>query len=359
MSRLNSPTITQRIKNFSASTLLLITTYLFYIVFPDFQKFTSKTVDIFSHHFVIGDALQVFCGIYCILLLIYYFSEKDPGVSKSIYCLQGTKKIFQNPVRVYREGLLKEEKLGILATLLKALFAPMMLASLLIFLSGLITNGVYLFTEPDLLQKGFLSIFNSYGFWFVFQLILFIDVCLFSMGYLVEIPRLKNTIRSVDPTLMGWAVALACYPPFNGLTSKILGWEPAHFPQFENPTIHIVANLTVLLLMVGYTSTAIALNFKASNLTHRGIISHGPYRFVRHPAYICKNVSWWIASMPALGAVLDTSLWSALLVFASGVGWTLIYLMRALTEEDHLRKVDGEYDEYCKKVPYRFIPGVI
>ena len=179
------------------------------------------------------------------------------------------------------------------------------------------------------------------------------------MGYLIEMPGLKNTIRSVDPTLMGWAVALACYPPFNGLTSKILGWEPAHFPQFENPAIHIAANLAVLLLMAGYTSTALALNFKASNLTHRGIISHGPYRFVRHPAYICKNISWWIASIPALSVVLETSLWSALLVFASGVGWTLIYLMRALTEEDHLRKVDSEYDAYCKKVRYRFIPGVI
>jgi protein-S-isoprenylcysteine O-methyltransferase Ste14 len=40
------------------------------------------------------------------------------------------------------------------------------------------------------------------------------------------------------------------------------------------------------------------------------------------------------------------------------LGWTLIYVLRALTEEDHLRSVDGEYAAYAAKVRYRFIPGV-
>ena len=33
-------------------------------------------------------------------------------------------------------------------------------------------------------------------------------------------------------------------------------------------------------------------------------------------------------------------------------------LLRALTEEDHLRRVDGEYAASAAKVRYRFIPGV-
>jgi protein-S-isoprenylcysteine O-methyltransferase Ste14 len=111
--------------------------------------------------------------------------------------------------------------------------------------------------------------------------------------------------------------------------------------------------------MAIYTSASIALNFKASNLTHRGIIARGPYRYIRHPAYVCKNLAWWIGLMPALLVALETSLTSTLMTFGSMFGWSVIYYMRALTEEDHLRSVDGEYDAYCQKVKYRFIPAVI
>ena len=34
-------------------------------------------------------------------------------------------------------------------------------------------------------------------------------------------------------------------------------------------------------------------------------------------------------------------------------------LLRALTEEDHLRSVDGDYAAYARRVRYRFIPGVV
>ena len=68
--------------------------------------------------------------------------------------------------------------------------------------------------------------------------------------------------------------------------------------------------------MAIYASASVALNFKASNLTHRGIIATGPYRFIRHPAYICKNMAWWIGSIPAVVAGFQASLWNALLVLS-------------------------------------------
>jgi protein-S-isoprenylcysteine O-methyltransferase Ste14 len=37
--------------------------------------------------------------------------------------------------------------------------------------------------------------------------------------------------------------------------------------------------------------------------------------------------------------------------------WTIIYFLRALTEEKHLNQ-DLEYVEYTKKVKYMFIPGI-
>ena len=35
-----------------------------------------------------------------------------------------------------------------------------------------------------------------------------------------------------------------------------------------------------------------------------------------------------------------------------------LYYLRALTEERHLSK-DPEYQDYMKRVPFRFIPGVV
>jgi protein-S-isoprenylcysteine O-methyltransferase Ste14 len=131
------------------------------------------------------------------------------------------------------------------------------------------------------------------------------------------------------------------------------------FPQFEIPAIHIMVNFMLLGLMAIYSYASVALNLKASNLTHRGIISSGPYRFIRHPAYTCKNLAWWIGSIPSLMVGLQTSLWDTVIIVSSVGGWTLIYTLRALTEEDHLRKIDNEYDRYCEKVKYRFIPGIL
>jgi protein-S-isoprenylcysteine O-methyltransferase Ste14 len=37
--------------------------------------------------------------------------------------------------------------------------------------------------------------------------------------------------------------------------------------------------------------------------------------------------------------------------------WSFIYFLRAVTEERHLSS-DPDYLAYCKRVPYRFIPGV-
>jgi protein-S-isoprenylcysteine O-methyltransferase Ste14 len=349
----------QRLANFGASFALILTTYLIYDLLPYYQTYTSEELHILSLHFVNRDVLQFVYVSYSILLLIYYLIEKSPQISKSIYCLRAIKRIITAPLDVYRGGLPAQERLSLLTILLKAFFAPLMVAWLTPHMVHMIDNGIYLATHLELLQNDFLAVFNYRGFWFLLQVILSLDVFFFTIGYLIELPGLKNQIRSVDPTLFGWAVALACYPPFNGLTSKILAWEPVDFPQFDTPAVHIMVNFLLLGLMAIYTSASVALNFKASNLTHRGIIATGPYRFIRHPAYACKNLAWWTGSIPALIAGIQTSLWSTVLVLSSVGGWTLIYTLRALTEEDHLRKIDEEYDRYCEKVKYRFIPGVL
>ena len=56
---------------------------------------------------------------------------------------------------------------------------------------------------------------------------------------------------------------------------------------------------------------------------------------------------------------LRQSNWDGIQALASVVGWSMLYVLRAVTEEDHLGGVDGEYAAYAAKVRYRFIPGIV
>ena len=93
-----------------------------------------------------------------------------------------------------------------------------------------------------------------------------------------------------------------------------------------------------------YASATIAFGFRFSNLTHRGILTHGPYRFSRHPAYLSKNLFWWISTVPVLstGSWIDAVRATLLISVVSGV-----YYWRARTEERHL-SLDPAYVEYSE-----------
>ena len=154
-------------------------------------------------------------------------------------------------------------------------------------------------------------------------------------------------MRSVEPTLLGWTVALVCYPPFNQVLGSNLGWYASDYVVYKGETITFILRLAVLLSYFIYVGATVALGTKCSNLTNRGIVSRFPYSIVRHPAYSAKNLSWWLTIIPVL---------SVTSVLVMGV-WTIIYMLRAFTEERHLLQ-DPDYQEYCKKVKYRFIPFV-
>jgi protein-S-isoprenylcysteine O-methyltransferase Ste14 len=347
----------QRARNFAASFVFVTCAFLAYRYSPH----SAGLRQLWNERLQVSgtQVLTVGCAAYSLLLLIFYCAEGSPRISKSILALRALRALATSPARTLREGLPYDDRLGLLTILLKGFFAPLMVLSLFDFTGTMIANGAYVVAHASAIRTDFLRVFNAHGFWFLFQLILFLDVLFFTVGYLVEHPALGNEIRSVDPTWLGWAVALACYPPLNGLTNKMLGWSATDFPQFGNPVLHVAVSSLLLILMAIYVSASVALNLKASNLTHRGIIDHGPYRFVRHPAYVCKNLAWWLGSIPAIATAWDQrSAVDALLVATSTAAWTGVYVLRAVTEEDHLRRVDGEYDAYRRKVRYRFVPRI-
>lgn len=222
---------------------------------------------------------------------------------------------------------------------IKAFFSPLMLA-FLIGNIGALARVIASFASGSMP----LSIQGVYPL--VIDAIFLLDVAIFLFGYLVESPYLGNLIRSSNPFLLAWLVALACYPPFNSLVGMLL--PTVNGPLlFSNPVVLGVLLVLQALLFAFYVSASVALGFKASNLTNRGIVTYGPYRIIRHPAYAAKNLAWFLQRLPYLTTTL----------VLTTIAWAVIYALRAVTEEWHLVE-EPKYREYMERVRYRFIPGI-
>ena len=102
----------------------------------------------------------------------------------------------------------------------------------------------------------------------------------------------------------------------------------------------------ILVLVAIYVWGTISFGGRFSNLTHRGIITRGPYRYLKHPAYLCKNLTWWLIDIPFLSSASwqDALRHCILLLLLNGIYW-----MRAVTEERHLSR-DPVYVAYSKWV---------
>ncbi len=287
---------------------------------------------------------------FLLLYLAYLLLREDILIEEErVYLIySGFKKIFHFIFidKIKKDLIIsKTEKVSVLFYFVKIVFTPIMI-NFLINNSRSLIQFLYSQNSFELTKA---NILGSY-FYLIFYFILVLDTAIFTFGYLFESSFLKNTVKSVEPTAFGWIVALICYPPFNDITGKIIGWYSSDFNDFGNTNINIAAGLLSLIAFSIYLWASIALGFKASNLTNRGIVSSGPYKYIRHPAYSAKNLSWWIMGIPFIKTY-------GFVAILSLVVWSFIYFMRALTEEKHLMK-DEMYIEYMKKTKYMFVPGI-
>jgi len=177
-----------------------------------------------------------------------------------------------------------------------------------------------------------------------------VDVQFATVGYLLTMKPLDAHIRTANPYLAGWVAALMCYPPFilmgddGPLNYHVNTADWAYWFEGQPGWLPIWGGILVLLTAV-YAWATVAFGLRFSNLTHRGILTHGPYSWTKHPAYVAKNAFWWLASMPFLvtsGNVTDGVRNTALMALVSGV-----YYWRAKTEEKHLL-TDPSYKDYAE-----------
>ena len=340
------------LKNYFSSLGLILMAYLIYTR-SDFHTWFiwwNVSIDIVNFSFPVVGIFYIVALLYIILLIPYYLLY--PNSSKARLALRSVKRVISWDIKQ-----VEAEKTAILAIIVKLFFIPLMLVWLTNHIANMINNLTKSYHDINLFSSDFLQFFNTHFFWTAFSLILFIDVLFFTLGYLIESPYFKNTIKSVEPTIIWWAVVVFCYPPFNNITSNYISWYSNDFPSFENPSIHIALNICILILMAIYASASWSLWLKASNLTNRWIITTGPYKYIRHPAYICKNIAWIIGGIPMIYLASQSPELSVFSVIIWLWAWSFIYYLRAMTEEGHL-SADPDYVEYKKQVPYKFIPKV-
>ena len=274
--------------------------------------------------------VKMFLGFVVLSIPYYLFTATRYSISKPLLFFRFCYKNIVAMSKGKFAAIEAEEKVAVLFTGVKLFFLPLMFQFLFQNYNDLI---------------GVLSVPWTYPFFLI--LLFTIDTAFFAFGYTFEFAFLKNKVRSVEPTFFGWLVCLLCYPPFNWKLGDVIPWGAADYVYFWNPTWDFVFKVLVIVLLVGYTAASVWLGPKASNLTNRGIVISGPYAIVRHPAYICKNSIWWLTMLPVMS-------WP---FFFGMLFWTVLYYFRAVTEERHLG-MDADYVEYCKKVKWRFVPGV-
>lgn len=194
---------------------------------------------------------------------------------------------------------------------------------------------------------------------FLITVLFLIDVAFATIGYMLTCKPLDAHIRSANPHVAGWVAALICYPPFVLMgsggpldyhrgTAEWSQWLAGH------PALLWLWGGMLVVLTGVYAWATVAFGLRFSNLTHRGIITHGPYRLSRHPAYLSKNLFWWCSVLPFLSV---SGNWVDALRNCTLLGITsAVYYWRAKTEEQHLSE-DPDYRAYHKwMAEHGFVP---
>jgi protein-S-isoprenylcysteine O-methyltransferase Ste14 len=296
---------------------------LAYWTFPEYQgSFYDPFYALFKQFWPGLIASTVF---YFILVDTLQKEPEDPYWQVGAYAWSG----FMDSSMLDR----KKVKNHYVGWLVKAYFFPLMYVWL--------TGNTHRIINFDLSQ---VSWGNLKMYDFLYDFIFFFDLLFATVGYVLSFRALDTHVRSAEPTMLGWTVALFCYEPFfRGLFEKYGG------NSFESwlagyPYLRQAWGAATIFLVLVYVLSTITFGARFSNLTNRGILTNGPYRFTKHPAYVSKNLSWWLTAVPFL--VMDGNVGAAIKRCLGLLLMNFIYFMRARTEERHLSR-DPTYVQYA------------
>ncbi len=158
----------------------------------------------------------------------------------------------------------------------------------------------------------------------------------------------KKGAKTWDTALLGlYGVAMMIMWIVAGLDFRN-GWSSGIGPAAQIGAMLIV--ITAYTLVVWATGTNAFFSQVVRIQTERGhtVVSTGPYRYVRHPAYVGMI-------LVVLGAPIMLGSWWALI---PGVISALLVITRTALEDRTLQAELPGYAEYAQRVLYRLAPGV-
>lgn len=186
------------------------------------------------------------------------------------------------------------------------------------------------------------------------NLIFSIDLAFVACGYVLTMRLVQSHVRSAEPTMLGWTAALICYQPFWKMFGDLyLGyWSDGDWQSklHLNSTLLIACGVGIIVFEAIFVWATISFGLRFSNLTHRGIVTKGPYYFTKHPAYISKLCAFTLISLPWIDGRGPGQGLRNLFMLA---GLAFVYWLRARTEERHLASIDPAYGIYTEQIRQR------
>ena len=190
--------------------------------------------------------------------------------------------------------------------------------------------------------------------YYVLLMIYAVIIAAVTPGYLFGARLLNTETKAISNSWFAWTVTLACYSPFETAffinlfdynpSSPDPLWQQPWTVYFHNiPFLLAIAGGLILIFSVIHLWGEAQFGIRSSNLSNRGIITTGIYRFSKHPVYISKCAVWLLIWVPFLSGVnvLDDLRLSVLWICVCG-----IYVLRALAEEK-LLSADPDYVAYA------------
>jgi protein-S-isoprenylcysteine O-methyltransferase Ste14 len=116
-----------------------------------------------------------------------------------------------------------------------------------------------------------------------------------------------------------------------------------HGPKAQDT--HLLPSVIQIIALVGWAVSLMTLGRSFGIVAaDRGLVQHGPYRFVRHPIYAFEALFLlgYLIAVPTLRSAIIITVWSVL------------QILRIVREE---RMLEG-YEEYKQRVRWRIIPCI-
>lgn len=306
---------------------LIVSFGIMYLCFWLFPYFENERADLVTEVLRLGSTLLLLAPLYI------WFVDVRMSEPKDGYYMVG--QLFTGAWHTIDQNLLKQHALSWLVKIFFLHYITLPLASVTIWA---ITNDHQ--REISTGFVGFVDVFITSAF--------LVDICFAAVGYYVTLRLFDSHARSTDETLYGWIVCIICYGIiWEQFTRKFFtNYTDGHFWAHwlsGLPTLQILWGIPIILCLSVYAAASMQFGIRFSNLSHRGIITNGVYRWSKHPAYISKNISWWLIEVPFIhqaGFIAELRMCLLLLCI------NIIYYLRAKTEEQHLAK-DEVYQQYA------------